>query len=61
MLCEQLSLFDIIDQELCIDCKHLIKDYYFTENKTMDYCEKKQMYIDRCLTEKEVLCNKGEL
>ena len=61
MECEQLSLFDIMDQELCIDCKRLIKDYYFTENKTMDFCKRKKMYIDSELTIKEPLCARNKL
>ena len=59
MECEQLSLFDLIDKELCVDCEFLSKDYYRTEGKIFDFCTKKEMYIDRCLTEKEEQCRRS--
>ena len=55
---EQLGLFD--SGKTCSQCKFLIKDYYIEKVKTFDYCTKKKMYIDNCLTIKEKLCKLGK-
>lgn len=53
---EQISLFDLMDKQLCIDCPKLIKRAYLTENKIMDRCSVTGTFIDRALTSKEGLC-----
>lgn len=56
---EQFSLFDIVTDKKCCECDFITKEYYTTEGKVFDYCTKKEMYIDDCLTKKENLCKLG--